>query len=562
VNLRDRIDSAFRSWGRFVCAHRYLVLAGCILIVAALGSFLPELRAENSSQSYLHSDDPASLEYEEFQRQFGQEDRVLIAIKTPDVFDPIFLEKLRALHEELEEALPHVDEVKSLINVRQTRGEADTLIVEDLMENWPETAEELDDLRERVFASPLYVDNVISRDGRLTTVSVRPVLYSGDGDGAESALEGFDAPEVGSAFDGPQGVFLSEDEKRELVDAMWAVVQRHAGPGFELHVVGGAVVATQITGRITRDTHKRVTATALAIVIFLFLLFRRASGVIYPMAVVAAAMIATLGSLVLLDIPFSMILGMLPVFTLCVAVCYAIHVLVLVYQKLAEGGSSEQAIVYAFGHSGLAIVMTSLTTAAGMLSFLTASLAPVRHLGIAAPIGVFFAFFFSLTLLPALVAIFPLPGRPLGARDSGPGLAQRLLLWTGDLGVDRFRAILGGALLLMAISVVGLARIQFAHMPIEWLPAENPVRIASELIDRELRGSSTAEVLIETGRENGLQNPETLRGIEAAIEQVESIDRGVLFVGKSTSLVDIVKETHQALNANDADPGQELRLMV
>jgi len=442
--------------------------------------------------------------------------------------------------------------VKSLINVRQTRGEADALIVEDLMEDWPETAQELDDLRSRVFASPLYVDNVISRDGHITTVSIRPVVYSGGGDRAESALAGFDAPKAESGFDGSEGVFLSEDEKRELVEAVWPVVQRHAGPGFELHVVGGAVVATQITGRMTRDTHKRVAATALAIVVFLFLLFRRASGVIYPMAVVVAAMITTLGSLVLVDIPFSIVLGMLPVFTLCVAVCYAIHVLVLVYQKLAEGDSREQAIVYALGHSGMAILMASLTTAAGMLSFLTASLAPVRHLGIAAPIGVFFAFFFSLTLLPALVAIFPLPARALGARDSGPSWAQRLLLRAGDLGVDRPRVVLCAALAIMAISVVGFAQIHFAHMPIEWLPAEDPVRIASELIDRELGGSSTAEVLIETGRENGLQDPETLRGIEAAIEQVESIDRGVLSVGKATSLIDIVKETHQALNANDA----------
>jgi len=550
-SLRNRIDAVFRSWARFVCARRYYVLTVCTMIVVALGSFLPFLRAENSSQSYLHSDDPASLEYEEFQRQFGQDDRVLIAIETPEVFDPAFLERLRALHEELEEELPYVDEVKSLINIRQTRGEADTLIVEDLMEDWPETPEDLQDLRRRVFSGPLYVDNVISRDGHLTTVTIRPVVYSGGGGGAASLLGGFDEAEPDSAPDGSQGVFLSEDEKRELVEAVWPVVERHAAPGFEPHVVGAAVVANQITGRMTRDTQKRVAVTALMIALFLFLLFRRASGVIYPMVVVAASMITTLGSLVLLDIPFSIVLGMLPVFTLCVAVCYAIHVLVLVYQKLAEGDTREQAIVYAIGHSGLAILMASLTTAAGLLSFLTAALAPVRHLGVAAPIGVFFAFFFSLTLLPALLMIFPLPPRALGARGSGSGWARRLLLWIGELSVARSRAVLFTGLAVMAVSVVGLLRIHFAHMPIQWLPAEDPVRIASELIDRDLGGSSTAEVLIDTGRENGLQDPDTLRGIDAAIEQVESIDRGVLHVGKAMSLIDIVKETHQALNAND-----------
>ena len=54
----------------------------------------------------------------------------------------------------------------------------------------------------------------------------------------------------------------------------------------------GPMDTCMFTGRISRDTHKRVAATALAIVVFLFLLFRRASGVIYPMAVVAALVLA------------------------------------------------------------------------------------------------------------------------------------------------------------------------------------------------------------------------------------------------------------------------------
>jgi predicted RND superfamily exporter protein len=244
---------------------------------------------------------------------------------------------------------------------------------------------------------------------------------------------------------------------------------------------------------------------------------------------------------------------MLPIFIMCVGVCYAVHVLVLVYQRLASGSRREDAVAYAFGHSGLAILMTSLTTAAGLLSFLTAELAPVRHLGIVAPCGVFFAFFFSMTLLPALIAIFPLGSQPRIGALPDRNWSQRLLVWMGDLAVRRTGVILGAALMLVAVVGTGLFRVHFAHVPLEWLPADDPVRIGSELINRQLRGAATAEVLIDTRRENGLQDPETLRRIEEATRRVESIDRGALFVGKATSLVDIVKETHQALNANDSD---------
>jgi predicted RND superfamily exporter protein len=552
VTLRERIDRGFEAWGRMVCARRYLVLSLCLLFLATMATFLPHMRAENDTQNYLHSGDPASIEYEEFQRRFGQDDRILIAVESREIFDLAFLEKLRAFHAELEAELPHIREVTSLINVRQTRGEDDALIVEDLMDDWPETAADLEDLRRRVLANPLYVDNVISRNGRFTALSIKPVVYAGGDEGADAALAGFDEPEADAGVGSNGAIFLSEDQKRELVAALLPVVERHDSSDFQLFVVGSPVVARQITGRMTSDSRANVSAVALAIVLFLFLLFRRVSGVLFPMAVVAAALISVLGVMVWLGIPFSIVLAMLPVFTMCVGVCYAVHVLVLVYQRLADGSGPEDAVAYAFGHSGLAILMTSLTTSAGMLSFLTAALAPVRNLGIVAPCGVLFAFVFSMTLLPALIAIFPLNAHPRVGATPQRSWPQRLLVWSGDLAVRRTGAVLGTALVLVAVVGTGLFRVRFAHVPLEWLPAEDPVRVASELVNRELRGATTAEVLIDTGRENGLQEPETLVQIDAAIGRVESMDRGALFVGKATSLVDVVKETHQALNANDS----------
>jgi predicted RND superfamily exporter protein len=71
-----------------------------------------------------------------------------------------------------------------------------------------------------------------------------------------------------------------------------------------------------------------------------------------------------------------------------------------------------------------------------------------------------------------------------------------------------------------------------------------------EFIDRELRGSSTVEVVIDTGRENGLHEPDALNRIEAAMRFAESFDEGEIFVGKAVSIVDVVKEIHKALNEN------------
>jgi predicted RND superfamily exporter protein len=210
------------------------------------------------------------------------------------------------------------------------------------------------------------------------------------------------------------------------------------------------------------------------------------------------------------------------------------------------------AVEAAFNDAGLAIFMTGLTTAAGLASFLTADLATVMSLGKVAPFGVFFAFVFSMTLLPALIGIFPLGARPFGGTLPGGNLAERILVSIGGLAATRPVAVLGFSLAATLAIGVGIFQVRFSHDPLKWLSPDHKSRIASELIDEHLRGASTTEVVIDTRRENGMQNPDVLLGIKRAIAEVEGLDRGDLFVGKASSLIDIVQETHQALNRNDS----------
>ena len=51
-----------------------------------------------------------------------------------------------ALHEDVEDNVPRLVEVTSLINARETRGQGDELIVGDFLEDWPQTPEELADI--------------------------------------------------------------------------------------------------------------------------------------------------------------------------------------------------------------------------------------------------------------------------------------------------------------------------------------------------------------------------------------------------------------------------------
>jgi len=138
------------------------------IMIAAIVSQLPKLTIDVSTEGFMHKSDPARVDYDTFRDQFGRDELVVIAIRSKEVFEAKFIKKLKKLHEDLFENVPYIEDITSIINARNTRGKKDELIVEDLMEDWPETTEEIELKKQRTLDNPLYKNLLISEDGKMT----------------------------------------------------------------------------------------------------------------------------------------------------------------------------------------------------------------------------------------------------------------------------------------------------------------------------------------------------------------------------------------------------------
>ncbi len=545
-SVRDRVEAAIERWGHFVVRWRWPAVALTLAITGYFVSWLPQIQIDNSVESFLKADDPALLLYNDFRSEFAREDRVIVALESSDVFTLPFFERLRALHEELERELPYVDEITSLLNARSTRGQGDELIVGELVEEFPASQHELEQIKHRARANPLYEDVLISRDARLTILMIKPLTYSTLNTVDE--LEGF-----GDSTGGTQAEYLTAAENDELLSTLRDLVDKHEAEDFSIHMAGPLVLTDVINYYMQTDLLLFMSLGIGSVFVLLFVLFRRVSGILLPLIVCLLSLLTTLGIMVMLKIPGSAAVQMLPLFLLTIGVCNAVHILTIVYQQLALGRSKEAAIAFALGHSGLAVVMTSLTTAAGMMSFSTAGLAQVAQLGTMAPIGILLALLYTLVLLPALLAIFPLrsPRHPNADPRTSP--LDRFLAGCGDLAAGNPWKVVAVAAALFVVSGVGISKMRFSHNGLEWFPEGAELREAFEVIDGGLAGTVSLEVVIDTGRENGLHEPEVLGRIAAAMDFAQALEFPSSPVGKTMSIVDVVKETHQALNENRAD---------
>ncbi len=563
--IRQRIESGFEAFGHAVYRHHWKVLLLMLALVVALVSQAKHLTMDTSTEGFLHEEDPILLDYNAFREQFGRDEVVLLAIDGGEVFSRPFLERLRALHIELRDTLPHLDDITSLINARSTVGAEGQLIVGELLEKMPGSDEEMAVIKERALANPVYRNMLITDDAQVTAIVLRTNAYSSVGQEVD-VMAGFDDgfAEGGDGMEGDEAdtprPFLTDAENSELVAAVRDIVSRHQAEGFNIRLAGSPVVGDTLK-RSMQSNMKRFMMMALATIgLVLFLLFRRLSGVILPLLTVALSVASTLGLMGLTGIPFKLPTQIMPSFLLAVGVGASVHLLTIFFRRLQQlhdsdeqvesSGHKETAIAYALGHSGLAIAMTSLTTAAGLASFAGAEVAPISDLGLIAAAGVLLALIYTLVLLPALLSLVPIKAKKSTGSQAIRQRTDALLTAIADFSTQRASLVLVLSAVVLAVGVTGALQVKFSHKPFEWFAEDHPVRQATDFIDSRLKGASSVEVVVRTGEVNGLYEPRIMQALSDLGPKVEAIDHGELFVGKSLSLADILKESNRALNEN------------
>jgi len=551
--FRAEIERRFERFGYFCVRWRWLLIVMVAVFAVSLSSQAPRITMDTSAEAFLHDDDPAKLYYNEFRDLFGRDDIIIAAIRAPDTLSPAFLTRLRDFHRVLEDEVPHLEEVRSLINARVTRGDGDELVVEDLLEVWPEDPMAWRALRDYALTHPLYRNLLISMDADLALVSVETSAYSSQGLGEEDSLD-FDAETPGSGAT----EFLTGAENEAAVAAVQRVADSFDAEGFAITLAGAPVLQAEVIGAMQRDMARFVALMFLIIAVLLGVFFRRLSGILLPLIVVAPAVSGTIGSMAIVGVYLSAPTQVLPSLLLAVGTGSAVHILTIFYQRFDAGESREVAIAHALGHSGLAVCLTSLTTAGGLLSFVAAELAPVAALGTFATVGILLALLYCIVLLPALVAVLPLRRKPRphdsSGRESPPGRLESGLVAMGEFSIRHARAMVAISGLVVVVSLLGASKIRFGHDIMGWLPESHSLRVATELFDAEIQGSMGLEVVADTGVEDGVQRVEVLNALDALSGEVEEIARTQgLEVGKTLSLADVVKEINQALNEGNAD---------
>jgi predicted RND superfamily exporter protein len=563
MKFRHWVENLFEAWSEIVVSHRWQVLIGTLLVTAAVAPQIRNGWIDVSIESFLPHDDPAIVYYNKFRRDFNYAPNVVIAIEMQDeLFTLENLSRLKALHEDLESEVPYITDLTSLVNIRYSRGEGDSLLIDDLIEVWPRTGAEIPAFRELVMSNPNYVGGVISEDRKVTNIVMDPHLYTSEGQTNEfdDLMAGFE-DETGTGAD-PEEVqpqYLSPEEEMELTLKTMEIMERHSSAEFTLYNAGGPTMNYQMGQDMRSSTNKSTTIGFGIIIVLLIVLFRRISGVLLPLIVVFLSLVMTLAIWPMMGFAYNGNTQIIPTFILAVGIADAVHILSIFYRHYDRGESRHDSIIIAMKQTSIAVLLTTVTTAASLLSFLTADMIPTQTMGIFGAIGVVMAFFYTLALLPSLLAIVPVKRRPNEVNDEehhatgAMGILDTFIHGCGDFGYRHAKGVVASACIISLIAIAGIMQISFSHDPIRWYPKENHLRYAVDLTDSRMDGSMGVTIMLETEQDDILKEPAFLNTLEEIETLAENYRYKDTHTKEATSILSVVKETHQSLNRNDPE---------
>ncbi len=394
----------------------WAVVALTVALAVFGGVWGVEVRQDDDVLAFLPPGNPDIAAFNAINETFGATDVALVGVAVPDVFDADVLQRLTDLSQTLRDT-PGLDASITLASLADFRKDpvAGGIVTGRLVEEVPRTPEAREALRAAVMAKDHVLGTFVTADSRAT------LIYA------------FGAPGA---------------PPREVAERVRGAVRAHF-PDGELFWGGAPFISTWIYETTQADMARLLPWAVLAIIVTMLAAFRDVVGAGLGLLSTAVGISVSRAAMAVLDVPFNIVLSAMPVILFAVGSAYAIHILSHYNQHARRLGAGDEAVVATLAGTGPTTLAAGLTTVAGLLSFVTMDIAPMRTFGVFTAVGLTVALVLSLTFVPAVLTLFP---RPVRAPVGGPLEPAMRALTAGAL---RHRGLWGG--LTAAVAAAGLA---------------------------------------------------------------------------------------------------------
>ena len=616
--------------------YRKIVLILALLSTVIMGYGATRFVVDTSYESWFSEEDPAVKSLNEFREQFGSDDGLFIVYeaKDGDVFSNQSLSLISEITEVLDndeqisdetwleqygltskvaETLKHIKRVQSLTNIRIQKNENDVLsaplLVPKIIPRDINLLSEIKSEADKQSSLPLFM---FSKDYRFGAISITtdfgtiPLIENQneeqslfyDDDWSDDFEDSVDDQAV------LQKVKFKDIEPGLYIPFMQAVSAIYEQPrmleNFDFYPVGTSAMVELAWGTMIQAAFLLV-GMLIIINLLLWTLFRSASAVVLPQLAIGLSILFVIGGLSWLNIASTTLIALTAMLVIAVGVADCVHVMSSYLLFRRSGNDHEQALSQAYGKTGVPILLTTITTMAGMSSLAVTGMPQFVLFGFSSAAGVGLAFLYTIYLLPVLLDYWhPMKTKKsldesymklLDAEEAVDSkrniktlaiywkltifailwgltnpiikVAKRLgLVWL--LGADwlqplldkipsfvqRFRyAVVVIFFSVFGICLYGATQVKIDSNLVELYSDDVPIGQAYDIVDEHMMGTGNMIIVVNTGESDAIMDPAVLNAMSRLQSQVKkSYSKYII---RTNSLADLVKETHAIMQGDE-----------
>lgn len=507
---------------RIILRNRLSLLIVLGLLTGVLLYHAVQVRMSYEGNQLIPADDPAFEAYEKFRATFGVDGNIMVVgVQTEDLFHMEFFNDWAKLTERLEN-LPRVKNVVSISNLPGLEKNTNkrNFDFSPLTERLPQNQDELDALETALRSNQLYAGIILNPESGATLMAIS-----------------FDKAVLNS----PERI-KAVKEIEKLVDAFG--VQHDV----EVHYSGLPYIRTIFATKVADELRLFSILAVLVTAIALFMFFRSAATVFFPVLVVVIGAIWAMGLIQLFGYKLTMLTGLIPPLIVVIGIPNCVYLLNKYHDEFRKHGNKIKALSRIIEKIGIATLITNATTAVGFGVFYLTESSMLKEFGLVVSLSILLVFLVSIIMIPAVFSYLPAPERKQIKHLENKRVAG-IIAYFGHLVEEKRKLVFAVSGMIAMLAIIGMTRLNALSFIVDDIPRNDKVYTDLKFFEKHFKGVMPFEIIIDTGRKGGAQSPAQL----AKAEEVQAIFSEYPEFAKPISLIEVIKAANQAyFNGNPA----------
>lgn len=492
----------------FVIRKPIIVLVSMVALVAASSIYITNLNIDASPDSLMLESDPDLKYYREVHRQYGTDEYIIVGFKPIKAMlaqETIhYIEDISNQFKQINgiAGVTSLSSVPLLLQLKEDEKTGQTSFSNLLTKNV-----DLKKAEQEFTTSPIYVNNLISKDLSTTAIKVdiqknkelvgliehKYELLEKQGSDPQNTQVLTELEELRNNIILERQVI--NQRYKEVLDSVRKILVTEADQG-EFYLAGAPLIGNDMKEYVVKDIRTFGIAILGIMVVVLFLFFRKPAWIFLALicAVLNVLLVAGLASLLgfQLTIISSNFVALLIIFS----VTLSIHVIIR-YQEIQAkypNDSIEDKIRTTISQIITPCSYMVLTSAIAFFSLVVSDINPVITFGYIMILGLFCAFLLTFTVLPALIKLIKPKSRKL-EKDKSADFLENIL----QVIVKHKKLTLTILVGMFALNILGISQLTVENRFIDYFKKSTDIYNGLELVDQELGGTVPLEIILEAG---------------------------------------------------------------